>query len=85
MLQTRNLFKPGYFDCFGKFQEVSKDHNLSRIVLDVVKNAQLSTLRVTDIEPTSFGWTRTREPGSVLGNLDPYLGTWTRTWEPGPK
>ena len=35
-------------------------------------------------------WTRTREPGSVLGNLDlnrslvwdPYSGTWTRTWEP---
>ena len=24
MLQTRNLFKPGYFDCFGKFQEASK-------------------------------------------------------------
>ena len=34
-------------------------------------------------------WTRTREPGPVLGNLDlnrslvwdPYMGTWTRTWE----
>ena len=35
-----------------------------------MKNAQLSTLRVTDIEPTSFGWIRTREPGPVLGNLD---------------
>ena len=38
--------------------------------IDVVKNAQLGTVRVTNIEPTSFGWTRTREPGPVLGNLD---------------
>ena len=35
MLQTRKIFKPGYFDCFGKIsrsKQVSKDHNLSRIV-----------------------------------------------------
>ena len=29
-------------------------------------------------------WTSNREPGPVLGNLDPYSGTWTRTWEPRP-
>ena len=39
--------------------------------------------------PYSGTWTRTREPGPVLGNLyvlilfilDPYSGTWTRTRE----
>ena len=43
-------------------------------------------------DPYSGTWTRTREPGPVLGNLDlnkslvvdPYSGTWTRTREPGP-
>ena len=32
------------------------------------------TVCPTDIEPTKI---RTREPGPVLGNLDPYSGTWT--------
>ena len=40
--------------------------------------------------PYSGTWTRTREPGPVVGNLDLnrflvwdlYSGTWTRTWEP---
>ena len=27
--------------------------------------------------PTNITWTRIREPGPVLGNLDPYSGTWT--------
>ena len=32
--------------------------------------------------PYSGTWTRTWEPGPVLGNLDPYLGTWNHTREP---
>ena len=43
-----------------------------------------------NLDPYSGTWTRTWEPGPVLGNLDlnrslvwdPYSGTWTRTWEP---
>ena len=34
--------------------------------------------------PYSATWTRTRNPGPVLGNLEPYSGTCTRTRESGP-
>jgi hypothetical protein len=65
------------------FKEICKDEVISTIFSKSVLGS---------MDPYLGTWTRTWEPGPVLGNLDlnrtlvedPYLGTWTRTWETGP-
>ena len=73
--------KTGLFLCGNTTQGKPCSGPVQHLILEICKNEVISMFKI-----------RTREHGSVLGNLDlnrtlvgdPYLETWICTWEPGP-